>query len=167
MAPDDSQTMARLLLRPSETCNFSAQVVCTGPNGVQENRVLAIIVNTQGGVEESCVFIIKKQGQMASTLQTVLPIYFDFRISVAQTKAVDKEEKLSMQDSKIDFTLKLFCDQTEITVHIDDLEILQGLLGELRRSHFIAQDVNFYAGGSSHRWVQYYTTADNIKGKGK
>ncbi|KAF9386550.1 hypothetical protein CPC16_007480 [Podila verticillata] len=136
------------------------------PNGVQENRVLAIIVNTQGGVEESCVFIIKKQGQMASTLQTVLPIYFDFRISVAQTKAVDKEEKLSMQDSKIDFTLKLFCDQTEITVHIDDLEILQGLLGELRRSHFIAlEDVNFYAGGSSHRWVQYYTTADNIKGK--
>ncbi|KAG0338106.1 hypothetical protein BG000_004551 [Podila horticola] len=141
------------------------QAKWAGPNGAQENRVLAIIVNTQGGVEESCVFIVKKQGQMASTLQTVLPIYFDFRISVAQTKAVDKEDKQSVQDSKIDFTLKLFCDQTEVTVHIDDLEILQGLLGELRRSHFIAQDVNFYAGGSSHRWVQYYTTADNVKGK--
>ncbi|KAG0354023.1 hypothetical protein BG005_006792 [Podila minutissima] len=102
---------------------------------------------------------------MASTLQTVLPIYFDFRISVAQTKAVDKEDKQSVQDPKIDFTLKLFCDQTEVTVHIDDLEILQELLTELRRCHFIAQDVNFYAGGSSHRWVQYYTTTDNVKGK--
>ncbi|KAF9406552.1 hypothetical protein BGZ94_003065, partial [Podila epigama] len=140
-------------------------VVCVGPNGTQEDRVLAIIVNTQGGVEESCVFIIKKHGQMASTLQTVLPIYFDFRISVAQTKATDKEEKQAGQDSKIDFTLKLYCDQTEVTVHIDDLEILQGLLSELRRSHFIAQDVNFYAGGSSHRWVQFYTTAENVKGK--
>jgi len=28
------------------------------------------------------VFIIKRTGQVASVLQTVLPIYFDFRISV-------------------------------------------------------------------------------------
>ncbi|KAG0082917.1 hypothetical protein BGZ92_011245, partial [Podila epicladia] len=138
MAIDNSQTMAQLLLRPTETCNFIS----------------------------FSVFIIKKHGLMASTLQTVLPIYFDFRISVAQTRAVDKEDKQSVQDPKIDFTLKLFCDQTEVTVHIDDLEVLQGLLGELRRSHFIAlEDVNFYAGGSSHRWVQYYTTSDNVKGK--
>lgn len=39
----------------------------------------------------------------------------------------------------LDFTLKLFCDQTEATVHTDDLETLQGLLKELRRSHLIAR----------------------------
>ncbi|KAF9567892.1 hypothetical protein EC968_003128 [Mortierella alpina] len=37
---------------------------------------------------------------MAGFLQAVLPIYFDFRISVAQTKAVDKDDKQSIQDSK-------------------------------------------------------------------
>ncbi|KAF9119900.1 hypothetical protein BGW39_011838 [Mortierella sp. 14UC] len=125
--------------------------------GKLENRVLAIIVNTQAGVEESCVFIIKRTGLMASVLQEVLPVYFDFRISVAQTKPVDKDDKQSIQDSKNDFTLKLFCDQTEVNVHTDDLETLQGLLRELRRSHLIAQDDNFYAGGSSHRWIQFYT----------
>ncbi|KAF9105739.1 hypothetical protein BGX29_011522 [Mortierella sp. GBA35] len=125
--------------------------------GKLENRVLAIIINTQAGVEEACVFIIKRTGLMASVLQEVLPVYFDFRISVAQTKPVDKDDKQSIQDSKNDFTLKLFCDQTEATVHTDDLETLQGLLRELRRSHLIAQDDNFYAGGSSHRWIQFYT----------
>lgn len=150
--------MAQLLLRPTERCQFSAQVLCTGDNGKLENRILAIIVNTQAGVEEACVFIIKRTGLMASVLQEVLPVYFDFRISVAQTKPVDKDDKQSIQDSKNDFTLKLFCDQTEATVHTDDLETLQGLLKELRRSHLIAQDDNFYAGGSSHRWIQYYTT---------
>ncbi|KAF9191341.1 hypothetical protein BGZ50_009459 [Haplosporangium sp. Z 11] len=95
---------------------------------------------------------------MAGVIHTVLPIYFDFRISVAQTRAVDKDDKQSVQESKTDFTLKLYCDQTEVSVHTDDLETLQGLLRELRRSHLIAQDDNFYAGGSSHRWIQYYTT---------
>ncbi|KAI7828526.1 Endonuclease/exonuclease/phosphatase [Gamsiella multidivaricata] len=98
---------------------------------------------------------------MAGVLQTVLPVYFDFRISVAQTKPVDKDDKQSIQESKNDFTLKLFCDQTEVSVQTDDLETLQGLLRELRRSHLIAQDDNFYAGGSSHRWIQYYTTTED------
>ncbi|KAF9586194.1 Type II inositol 1,4,5-trisphosphate 5-phosphatase [Lunasporangiospora selenospora] len=97
---------------------------------------------------------------MASAIQAVLPIYFDFRISVAQTKALDKDEKHLAQDSKPDFTLKLLSDQSEASVHTDDLETLQGLLRELRRSHLIAQDDNFYAGGNSHRWVQFYTIAD-------
>lgn len=39
----------------------------------------------------------------------------------------------------LDFTLKLLCDQTEVSVHTDDLETLQGLLRELRRSHLIAR----------------------------
>ncbi|KAF9281496.1 hypothetical protein BGZ68_006616 [Mortierella alpina] len=82
---------------------------------------------------------------------------------LAQTKAVDKDDKQSIQDSKNDFTLKLFCDHTEVIVHTDDLETLQGLLRELRRSHLIAQDDNFYAGGSSHHWVQYYTTEEDQK----
>ncbi|KAF9109704.1 hypothetical protein BGX27_007295 [Mortierella sp. AM989] len=103
------------------------------------------------------VFIIKRTGLMAGVIQTVLPVYFNFRISVAQTKPVDKDDKQSIQDSKNDFTLKLLCDQTEATVQTDDLETLQGLLRELRRSHLIAQDDNFYAGGSSHKWVQFYT----------
>ncbi|KAF9351436.1 hypothetical protein BGX26_010562 [Mortierella sp. AD094] len=132
-------------------------VLCAAENGKLENRILAIIANTQAGVEESCVFIIKRTGQMAGVIQTVLPVYFDFRISVAQTKPVDKDDKQSIQDSKNDFTLKLFCDQIEASVQTDDLETLQGLLRELRRSHLIAQDDNFYAGGSSHRWVQFYT----------
>ncbi|KAG0282208.1 hypothetical protein BGZ96_000740 [Linnemannia gamsii] len=152
MTGEESHTMAQLLLRPTE------RLLCTGDSGKLENRVLAIIVNTQAGVEETCVFIIKRTGLMASVLLEVLPIYFDFRISVAQTKPVDKDDKQSIQDSKNDFTLKLFCDQTEATVHTDDLETLQGLLKELRRSHLIAQDDNFYAGGSSHRWIQFYTT---------
>ncbi|KAF9397951.1 hypothetical protein BGX21_008329 [Mortierella sp. AD011] len=135
----------------------SRNVLCAAENGKLEDRILAIIVNTQAGVEESCVFIIKRTGQMAGVIQTVLPIYFDFRISVAQTKPVDKDDKQSIQDSKNDFTLKLFCDQIEASVQTDDLETLQGLLRELRRSHLIAQDDNFYAGGSSHRWVQFYT----------
>ncbi|KAI1316951.1 hypothetical protein EDD11_009195 [Mortierella claussenii] len=100
---------------------------------------------------------------MAGLIRTVLPIYFDFRISVAQTKPVDKDEKSLAQEAKNDFTLKLFCDQTEVNVQMDDLETLQGLLRELRKSHLIAQDDNFYAGGSSHRWVQYYTTEDGEK----
>ncbi|KAF9954163.1 hypothetical protein BGZ65_004210 [Modicella reniformis] len=132
-------------------------------NGKQEHRILAIIVNTQAGVEESCVFILRRTGQMTAAIQTVLPIYFDFRISVAQTKPVDKDDKQSIQDSKNDFTLKLFCDQTEVSVQTDDLETLQGLLRELRGSHLIAQDDNFYAGGSSHRWVQYYTIEEDPK----
>lgn len=41
------------------------------------------------------VFIIKKQGQMASTLQTVLPIYFDFRISVGKDDTSVQEQKKS------------------------------------------------------------------------
>lgn len=45
--------MAQLLLRPTEHCQFSAQVLCTGDSGKLENRVLAIIVNTQAGVEEA------------------------------------------------------------------------------------------------------------------
>ncbi|KAG0199274.1 hypothetical protein BGX28_007433 [Mortierella sp. GBA30] len=109
------------------------------------------------------VFMIRRTGQMAGVIQAVLPIYFDFRISVAQTKAVDKDDKQSVKDSKNDFTLKLFCDQTEVIVHMDDLETLQGLLRELRTSHLIAQDDNFYAGGSSHHWVQYYTVEDDQK----
>lgn len=40
---------------------------------------------------------------------------------------------------KPDFTLKLYCDQTEVTVQTDDLDVLQGLLRELRRSHLIAR----------------------------
>ncbi|CAO3567765.1 unnamed protein product [Mortierella alpina] len=165
MTNDEKQTMAvaKLLLRPTETCQFTAQVLCTGEDGNQESRIFAIVANTQAGVEESCVFIIKRTGQMAGFLQAVLPIYFDFRISVAQTKAVDKDDKQSIQDSKNDFTLKLFCDHTEVIVHTDDLETLQGLLRELRRSHLIAQDDNFYAGGSSHHWVQYYTTEEDQK----
>ncbi|KAF9156874.1 hypothetical protein BG015_011524 [Linnemannia schmuckeri] len=138
MTDEESHAMAQLLLRPTERCQFSAQVLCAGDNGKLENRVLAIIVNTQAGVEEACVFIIKRTGMMASVLQEVLPVYFDFRISVAQTKPVSKDDKQSIQDSKNDFTLKLFCDQTEATVHTDDLETLQGLLKELRRSHLIA-----------------------------
>lgn len=39
----------------------------------------------------------------------------------------------------LDFTLKLLSDQTEVSVHTDDLETLQGLLRELRRSHLIAR----------------------------
>ncbi|GJJ76969.1 inositol polyphosphate 5-phosphatase INPP5B/F [Entomortierella parvispora] len=159
-----------------------------GKDNHLENRILAIIVNTQAGVEESCVFIIKRTGQVASVLQTVLPIYFDFRISVAQTKAVDKDDKTAAADVRngneeecpraiyefyhaFNFTLKLYCDQTEVTVQTDDLDVLQGLLRELRRSHLIAQDDNFYAGGSSHHWIQYYTrdesnqsTADQVRG---
>ncbi|KAF9432576.1 hypothetical protein BGZ76_010600 [Entomortierella beljakovae] len=106
------------------------------------------------------VFIISRAGPTACIIQKVLPIYFDFRLSVAQTKPVDKDDKQSVQDSKNDFTLKLFSDQAEANVHTDDLETLQGLLKELRRSHLIAQDDNFYAGGSSHRWVQYYKIDD-------
>ncbi|KAF9352760.1 hypothetical protein BGX34_011996 [Mortierella sp. NVP85] len=129
--------------------------------------------------------------QTAGVIQTVLPIYFDFRISVAQTKPVDKDDKQSIQDSKNDFTLKLFCDQTEVSVQTDDLETLQGLLRELRKSHLIArkdneaaltdnstttkqanheameQDDNFYAGGSTHRWIQYYTTEEDIRVPGQ
>ncbi|KAG0244691.1 Endonuclease/exonuclease/phosphatase [Mortierella sp. GBAus27b] len=100
---------------------------------------------------------------MVGVIQTALPIYFDFRISVAQTKPVDKDDKQSVQDSKNDFTLKLLSDQTEVSVHTDDLETLQGMLRELRRSHLIAQDDNFYAGGSTHRWVQYYTVEEDVK----
>ncbi|ORZ23835.1 hypothetical protein BCR41DRAFT_247593 [Lobosporangium transversale] len=85
------------------------------------------------------VFIVKRTGQMAGAIKTVLPVYFDFRISVAQTKAVEKDDKQSIQESKNDFTLKLYCDQTEISVQTDDLETLQGLLKELRRSHLIAR----------------------------
>ncbi|KAG0302421.1 hypothetical protein BGZ98_007510 [Dissophora globulifera] len=73
---------------------------------------------------------------MAGVIQVVLPIFFDFRISVAQTKPAEKDDKQSIQDSKNDFTLKLFCDQTEVN------------------------NGNFYAGGSSHRWIQYYTTEE-------
>jgi hypothetical protein len=38
-----------------------------------------------------------------------------------------------------DFTLKLISDQAEANVHTDNLDILQGLLRELRRSHLIAR----------------------------
>ncbi|KAF9928423.1 hypothetical protein FBU30_002381 [Linnemannia zychae] len=133
---EEGYALAQLLLRPTERCD----------SGKLEERILAIIINTQAGVEEACVFIIRRTGLMASAIQDVLPIYFDFRISVAQTKPVDKDDKQSMHDSK-----------NEANVHTDDLETLQGLLRELRRSHLIAQNDNFYAGGSSHRWIQFYT----------
>ena len=28
---------------------------------------------------------------------------------------------------------------------------------------FFLEDDNFYAGGSSHRWIQYYTTAEDVQ----
>jgi hypothetical protein len=37
--------------------HYSAQVLCVGDSGKLEDRILAIIVNTQAGVEESWYYI--------------------------------------------------------------------------------------------------------------
>jgi hypothetical protein len=48
-----SLTLQNVVFHASFFRYYSAQVLCTGDSGKLENRVLAIIVNTQAGVEES------------------------------------------------------------------------------------------------------------------
>ncbi|KAG0243878.1 hypothetical protein BGW41_001067 [Actinomortierella wolfii] len=189
MATEDQLKAAvRLLLRPTETCSFAAEVQYTKSfEDKPVNRILAIVVNTQAGVEEASVFLLRRNGPTASVLETVLPVYFDFRISAAAAPAkpnqdgdakpakdsksgerAGKLENVAWTDTHRDhgleskkrqegaFVLKLVCEATETVVLTEDLMTLQGLLTELRRLHLIAQEDHFYAGGSSHRWVQYY-----------
>ncbi|KAF9970062.1 hypothetical protein BGZ73_007342, partial [Actinomortierella ambigua] len=155
---DQLKAVVRLLLRPTEVCSFAAEVQYTkSPEDKPVNRILAIVVNTQAGVEEASVFLLRRNGPTASVLETVLPVYFDFRISAAAAPAKPNQDGDSKaKDAKNAFVLKLLCESTETVVLTEDLMTLQGLLTELRRLHLIAQEDHFYAGGNSHLWVQYY-----------
>ncbi|KAG0249594.1 hypothetical protein DFQ27_009915, partial [Actinomortierella ambigua] len=157
---DQLKAVVRLLLRPTEVCSFAAEVQYTrSPEDKPVNRILAIVVNTQAGVEEASVFLLRRNGPTASVLETLLPVYFDFRISAAAAapaKPGQDGDNKPAKDAKSAFVLKLVCESTETVVLTEDLMTLQGLLTELRRLHLIAQEDHLYAGGNSHRWVQYY-----------
>ncbi|RUS19167.1 Endonuclease/exonuclease/phosphatase [Endogone sp. FLAS-F59071] len=58
--------------------------------------------------------------------------------------------------SKSEFVLTLISNAQSLRMEVDDINVLQNFVAELRRFMAIAQEEDFHSKGSTHRWVQFY-----------
>ncbi|KAJ9068326.1 hypothetical protein DSO57_1029940 [Entomophthora muscae] len=153
------------LLRPTETCHICSEVRYTRSTGYTEERLLAVVSSSEGESEESCVFLLKRNGPRSITIRLTLPIFSDFRISLTQSKPVTLDEmnfatRQSNSTLQPDHVLKLSSGGRELHLELQTLNSLQALVVEIKRLSAIAVRENHRLEGNTHRWVKFYAVSD-------
>ncbi|KAI9007218.1 Endonuclease/exonuclease/phosphatase [Gaertneriomyces semiglobifer] len=143
------------LLRPTEDCHVSAQIRYVKTNGERKRRILAVVVNVQGG-EEACVLILKRKLGDALGIHEILPLFADFRLALSQSRPIDLADPEVATEGRTDFTLRLSSGPRELKLETSDLESLQPVLVELKRLQGIAQQRGYLADGGTHSWIEHY-----------
>ncbi|KAI9290691.1 DNase I-like protein [Neoconidiobolus thromboides FSU 785] len=148
------------LLRPTEECLMCCEVKYTRSSGLKEERLLAVIINKEASGEESCIFLLKRNGPRSTTIRFTLPIYSDFKISIFQSKPVNLDDESSINESKNELLIKISCMKKELNLELQSKDSLQFLVAEIKRLINSAVNHNFRPDGITHSWIKYYSVIE-------
>ncbi|KAH9266737.1 hypothetical protein BASA84_000989 [Batrachochytrium salamandrivorans] len=153
---EDFQEGVNHLLRPTEFCTHSIRLSRIKKNGERRVRIVGVVVNNKGG-DEACLVVFKRRIASNLVIESVLPIYADFRLTMTQSTAVDLNEPGSMEQSKSGFRLNVSSNKTnEICFESSDVQHLHCLLVEIKKSMANAEAMGYTSFGQTHAWRRYY-----------
>ncbi|RUS33822.1 hypothetical protein BC938DRAFT_483699, partial [Jimgerdemannia flammicorona] len=160
------------LLRPTEKPIYCAYVNRHEESPQSEPNIspsiVAIIKSAPAAsraAEEACVFVLQERStRLTPTIHTLLPIFSDFQLSMGGRQShpyhvpntAQKPTEQSQGLSKSEFVLSLTSTAQTVRVEVDNMDVLQRLVSELRRLIAVAREEDFRSGGNTHRWVQFY-----------
>ncbi|TPX41049.1 hypothetical protein SeMB42_g05759 [Synchytrium endobioticum] len=155
------QDVLSSLLRPTESCKTSAEILYVKKNGDRRRRLVAII--SKG--DEACVFVLKatKSNGLdpaatspSSSLHIIIPVYEGFQLGVSQRKPVNLDEGGPKPAAKPGYIIKLAMAKQEVRLETHSLDTLHQLLVELKNAMTTASEKHYNSNTNSHEWVKYY-----------
>ncbi|KAI9010648.1 Endonuclease/exonuclease/phosphatase [Hyaloraphidium curvatum] len=160
------------LLRPAERPRALAPVKYVLLDGERKNRLVAVVVSTEGFGDEASVFVWKRIDDQRAVLYLVIPILKDFRIGVGgQHPPTDPQEADPRQtpaapafgSSSASQQVVLSIGRVSVILEAADASSgLQEIIAEATLYRKSAEARGYAREGFSHRWIQYYALRTNL-----
>ncbi|KAI8923326.1 hypothetical protein BC831DRAFT_501480 [Entophlyctis helioformis] len=151
----DYKDVVNRMLRPTEVCSQAIELVKVRAAGDRRLRIVAVIENSQGN-QEACFMILKHRANNTLGVESIEPIFPDFRLALSQSKAVNLNDPGSMAQSKSGFILKVTLINEEHRFEASSVEILHGILVQVKAAMATAKSRGFSPSGGSHGWCKPY-----------
>ncbi|KAM0750787.1 DNase I-like protein [Meredithblackwellia eburnea MCA 4105] len=155
----------RLIKRPHESIKWASEVLEAPPEQVedlpesnrvqqtiQSRRYLAVVVNSQTGIEEGAVVVFRRPQSPLCT--RVIPIVSTFSLAISQKKA-NHSPTSARERSR--FRVTFSTSATSFTLVTEDIAPFANLISEVKRLLEIAKGHKYTEGsGLTHAWLERF-----------